>query len=76
MSDELVKSGVTAFAPPPSPTYRYVISCKADKICISLEDQKSKKQWRTGYLIEEAYLTSTNRIANAVVTDYVSVSCV
>ncbi|KAE9343699.1 hypothetical protein PF008_g9548 [Phytophthora fragariae] len=73
MSDELVKSGVTAFAPPPSPTYRYVISCKADKICISLEDQKSKKPRRTGYLIEEAYLTSTNRIANAVVTDYVSV---
>ncbi|KAE8997161.1 hypothetical protein PR003_g21233 [Phytophthora rubi] len=73
MSDELVKSGVTAFAPPPSPTYRYVISCKADQICISLEDQKSKKQWRTGYLTENAYLTSPNRIGNAVMTDYVSV---
>ncbi|KAE9308977.1 hypothetical protein PF008_g20826 [Phytophthora fragariae] len=28
---------------------------------------------RTGYLTEDAYLTSTNRIGNAVVADYVSV---
>ncbi|KAE9063429.1 hypothetical protein PF007_g29560, partial [Phytophthora fragariae] len=73
MSDELVESGATVFAPPPSPTYRYVISCKADQLSISLEDQKSKQQWATGYLTEDSYLTSTNRIGNAALIDYVSI---
>ncbi|KAE9015964.1 hypothetical protein PF011_g7384 [Phytophthora fragariae] len=73
MSDELVESGATVFAPPPSPTYRYVISCKADQLSISLEDQKSKQQWATGYLPEDSYLTSSNRIGNAAVADYVSI---
>ncbi|EGZ22189.1 hypothetical protein PHYSODRAFT_463818, partial [Phytophthora sojae] len=66
--------GVTVFAAPRSPTYRYVVSSKAGKISISLEDQKTKQQWRTGYLAEDAYLTHMNRIGNAAVGDYVSVS--
>lgn len=45
MTNKMVDSGVTAFAPPPSPTYRYEISSKAGKISILLEDQVSRQQW-------------------------------
>ncbi|KAG6580160.1 uncharacterized protein IUM83_15695 [Phytophthora cinnamomi] len=70
MSGELVEGGVTRFSPPPSPVYRYVISCKADQISISLEDKTTRQQWRTGYLTPDAYLTKTNRLGDAAVAEY------
>ncbi|OWY97318.1 hypothetical protein PHMEG_00032187 [Phytophthora megakarya] len=68
-----MENGVTAFAPPPAPTYRFVIASNAEKLKITLEDLTSKKQWSTGILDDKEYLTSTNKIPNASLTDYVKV---
>ncbi|KAG3013941.1 hypothetical protein PC121_g13725 [Phytophthora cactorum] len=35
----------TAYAPPPAPTYRFVLTSIAEKVKITLEDLKNKKQW-------------------------------
>ncbi|KAG6971482.1 hypothetical protein JG687_00002013 [Phytophthora cactorum] len=43
------------------------------KLKNSLENRKSKKQWCTGDLEESNFLTSTNKIPNATIADYVSV---
>ncbi|KAG7377178.1 hypothetical protein PHYPSEUDO_012046 [Phytophthora pseudosyringae] len=64
--------GVTAFAPPPTTNSRYVISLKEEKVDIWLEDRSSKKQWRTGYLNKEDYVTAANVFVDATAADYVS----
>ncbi|KAG7395656.1 hypothetical protein PHYBOEH_003375 [Phytophthora boehmeriae] len=64
--------GVTAFAPPPASTYRYVIALKSEKVNIWLEDRCSKKQWQSGYLSKEDYVTTANVFVDASVSDYVS----
>ncbi|KAG3078307.1 hypothetical protein PC121_g7280 [Phytophthora cactorum] len=46
---------------------------RQDKLKNSLENRKSKKQWCTGDLEESNFLTSTNKIPNATIADYVSV---
>ncbi|KAG3197851.1 hypothetical protein PC128_g6459 [Phytophthora cactorum] len=46
---------------------------RQDKLKKSLENRKSKKQWCTGDLEESNFLTSTNKIPNATIADYVSV---
>ncbi|EGZ24507.1 hypothetical protein PHYSODRAFT_252108 [Phytophthora sojae] len=65
-------SGYTAFDSPPAPTYRFVISSKAEKISIWLENLQSKKQWRTSYLDAKDYVTGMNSIPGASMVDYVS----
>ncbi|KAG6620077.1 uncharacterized protein IUM83_05687 [Phytophthora cinnamomi] len=65
-------SGYTAFDSPPAPTYRFVLSSKAETIRIWLENSQSKKQWSTGYLDEKEYVTITNRIPGASVPNYAS----
>ncbi|OWZ14710.1 hypothetical protein PHMEG_00011765 [Phytophthora megakarya] len=42
------------------------------KMDIWLEDLQSKKQWRTGYLEENEYVSGTNRIPNFSVENYIS----
>lgn len=64
---------MTAFAPRPAPTYRFVLTSQAEKVKILLEDRKSKKQWSTGFLDEKEYVTTTNSIPNATLADYVKV---
>ncbi|EEY67312.1 uncharacterized protein PITG_04315 [Phytophthora infestans T30-4] len=70
---ETTECGVTAFAPPPAPTYRFFITSKAEKVKITLEGLESKKQWSSGFLDDKEYLTSTNKVPNASPTDYVKV---
>ncbi|KAG2788399.1 hypothetical protein Pcac1_g2302 [Phytophthora cactorum] len=70
--NDKVQTGITAFAPYPLQRIA-VISCEADKLKNSLENRKSKKQWCTGDLEESNFLTSTNKIPNATIADYVSV---
>ncbi|ETL92205.1 hypothetical protein F442_09710 [Phytophthora nicotianae P10297] len=69
--NDKIQTGITAFAPFPAPTYRYVISSEADKLKILLEDRNSKKQWYTGDLEKSDFLTGTNKIPNATTADYV-----
>ncbi|KAG2523411.1 hypothetical protein JM16_005350 [Phytophthora kernoviae] len=64
--------GVTVFASPPATTYRYVISLKSEKVNIWLEDRCSKKQWQSGYLTKEDYVTTANIFVDATASDYVS----
>ncbi|KAE8905665.1 hypothetical protein PF005_g654 [Phytophthora fragariae] len=68
---ETTESGVTAFAPRPAPTYRFVLTSQAEKVKILLENRKSKKQWSSGFLDEKEYVTTTNSIPNATLADYV-----
>ncbi|RLN68347.1 hypothetical protein BBJ28_00024989 [Nothophytophthora sp. Chile5] len=62
--------GVTAFAPPPAPTYRYVIALKNEKLSIRLEDRTTKKQWYKGDLDRSDYVSSDTTILNASAADY------
>ncbi|OWZ14712.1 hypothetical protein PHMEG_00011767 [Phytophthora megakarya] len=52
--------------------YRFVITSDADKMKITLEDLTSKIQWSTGFLDGKEYLTSTNKIPNASLADYIT----
>ncbi|EEY69006.1 uncharacterized protein PITG_05172 [Phytophthora infestans T30-4] len=63
--------GVTAFAPPPAPSYRYVIELKSSKMSIWMEDRSSKKQWFKGGMLKTDYLTTANTIPDASAADYV-----
>ncbi|KAG7386634.1 hypothetical protein PHYPSEUDO_015418 [Phytophthora pseudosyringae] len=70
---EVIASGVTAFAASPA-TYRFVITRNAaGKMNILLEDRASRKQWCTGYLAEDEYVTTRNSIQNARLEDYIKV---
>ncbi|KAG7378422.1 hypothetical protein PHYBOEH_000377 [Phytophthora boehmeriae] len=62
--------GVTSFAPPPAPTYRYVIKLENNKMSIWMEDRSSKKQWYKGGLDKSDYVTSSNAITDASASDY------
>ncbi|KAL4146641.1 hypothetical protein PRNP1_012505 [Phytophthora ramorum] len=42
---DIVAEGVTAFASPPTTSYRYVIELKSDEMSIWMEDRVTKKQW-------------------------------
>ncbi|KAF4031131.1 hypothetical protein GN244_ATG17003 [Phytophthora infestans] len=68
-----VQAGITAFAPYPAPTYRFVISSEADKLRVLLEDRNSKKQWCTKDLEKSDFLTTMNTIPNVAIADYVPV---
>ncbi|TDH67347.1 hypothetical protein CCR75_007331 [Bremia lactucae] len=68
-----MESGVTAFGPPPASTYRFVILHQAEKLKLTLEDRTTKKQWSSGFLDEKEYVTSTNRIPNASLIEYIKV---
>ncbi|EGZ26684.1 hypothetical protein PHYSODRAFT_320593 [Phytophthora sojae] len=69
---ETTEAGMTAFALPPAPRYRFLITVTADKVQLMLEDCKSKMQ-ATGFLEQNEYLTRTNTIPNASVNDYVKI---
>ncbi|KAG1687851.1 hypothetical protein DVH05_004581 [Phytophthora capsici] len=62
--------GITEF-PSNSVTYRYVISLKRNQVNIWLEDRSSKKQWETGLLSKEDYVTTANVFVDAPASDYV-----
>ncbi|KAL3664437.1 hypothetical protein V7S43_010758 [Phytophthora oleae] len=63
--------GITGFSSN-SMAYRYVISLKSDQVNIWLEDRSSKKQWQTGLLNKEDYVTAANAFVDASASDYVS----
>ncbi|RLN31354.1 hypothetical protein BBJ28_00016801 [Nothophytophthora sp. Chile5] len=71
-SSDFEVEGVTAFAAPPAPDYRYVISVKDGKVNIWMEDRFSKKQWQSGFLSKEDFVTPANAFVDASVADYVS----
>ncbi|KAG1687850.1 hypothetical protein DVH05_004580 [Phytophthora capsici] len=50
--------------------YRYVISVKSDEINIWLEDRFSKKQWQSGFLSKDKYVTDANIFVDASAADY------
>ncbi|KAG1687858.1 hypothetical protein DVH05_004588 [Phytophthora capsici] len=64
--------GITGFSSNPEDSYRYEISLKSGQVNIWLEDRSSKKQWQTGFLAKENYVTSANVFVDAAAVDYVS----
>ncbi|KAG7383434.1 hypothetical protein PHYPSEUDO_003674 [Phytophthora pseudosyringae] len=68
---ETKMEGVTNFASPPAPAYRYIVELKNDKLSISMEDLESKKQWYKGDMSVADYATSANTIPDATPLDYV-----
>ncbi|OWZ07967.1 hypothetical protein PHMEG_00019565 [Phytophthora megakarya] len=69
---DLEVEGVTAFAQPVQASYRYLISLKSEKVNIWLEDRNSKKQWQSGFLSKDDYVTAANTFVDASAADYVS----
>ncbi|KAE8989411.1 hypothetical protein PF011_g18787 [Phytophthora fragariae] len=68
---DIAVEGVTAFAPPPATSYRYVIELKRSKMSIWMEDRTSKKQWYKGGMAKTDYVSDANAIPDATVADYV-----
>ncbi|ETM00535.1 hypothetical protein L917_02746 [Phytophthora nicotianae] len=64
--------GVTTFALCCDAYFRYRISLKNEKMNLWLEDRSSKKQWQSGFLCIEDYVTAANVFADASAADYVS----
>ncbi|KAG1687848.1 hypothetical protein DVH05_004578 [Phytophthora capsici] len=64
--------GITGFSSNPEKSYRYEISLKRGQVNIWVEDRSSKKQWQTGFLAKENYVTSANVFVDAAASDYVS----
>ncbi|RLN55800.1 hypothetical protein BBJ28_00026357 [Nothophytophthora sp. Chile5] len=62
--------GVTTFAPPPAPTYRYIIALKNEKLSIWIENRAAKRQWYKGDLAKSDYVTASNTIPDASPADY------
>ncbi|KAE9278061.1 hypothetical protein PF008_g28708 [Phytophthora fragariae] len=67
---DIMVEGVTAFAPPPATSYRYVIEMKNSKMSIWMEDRTSKKQWYKGDMAKADYVTAANAIPDLTVADY------
>eukprot|EP00644_Phytophthora_capsici_P016777 jgi/Phyca11/131670/e_gw1.111.35.1 len=65
--------GITGFSSNPEDSYRYEISLKSGQVNIWLEDRSSKKQWQTGLLNKEDYVTTANVFVDASASDYVLV---
>eukprot|EP00644_Phytophthora_capsici_P016781 jgi/Phyca11/21724/fgenesh1_pg.PHYCAscaffold_111_\ len=63
--------GSTGFSSNSVGCYRYEISLHSGQVNIWLEDQSSKKQWETGLLNKEDYVTTANVFVDASVSDYV-----
>ncbi|ETO82928.1 hypothetical protein F444_02982 [Phytophthora nicotianae P1976] len=63
---------LTAFTSSPHESYRYVISLKGEKVNIWLENRSSKKQWQTGFLSKEDYVTPANAFVDASAAEYIS----
>ncbi|KAE8969468.1 hypothetical protein PF010_g25316 [Phytophthora fragariae] len=59
-SIDSMEEGVTQFSSYFSTSYRYVISLEGEKVNIRLEDRSSKKQWQTGMLKNEEFVTAGN----------------
>ncbi|KAE8912960.1 hypothetical protein PF003_g3185 [Phytophthora fragariae] len=68
---DLMVEGVTAFAPSPAASYRYVIELKGSKMSIRMEDRTSKKQWYKCDMAKTDYVSTANAIPDATVADYV-----
>ncbi|KAH7472523.1 uncharacterized protein KRP23_9516 [Phytophthora ramorum] len=68
---DIVAEGVTAFASPPTTSYRYVIELKSDEMSIWMEDLATKKQWYKGDMVKGDYVSPANAIPDASATDYV-----
>ncbi|ETM53736.1 hypothetical protein L914_02808 [Phytophthora nicotianae] len=64
--------GVTTFALCCDAYFRYRISLKNEKMNLWLEDRSSKKQWQSGFLCIEDYVTAANVFADASAADYVT----
>ncbi|EGZ08132.1 hypothetical protein PHYSODRAFT_526645, partial [Phytophthora sojae] len=64
--------GVTMFGSRPDDSFRYQISLQDEKVNIWLEDRSSKKQWQSGFLKKEDYVTAANVFVDATAADYVS----
>ncbi|KAG4040350.1 hypothetical protein JG687_00016648 [Phytophthora cactorum] len=64
--------GVTTFALCPDGSFRYRISLKNEQVNLWLEDRTSKKQWQSGLLTKEDYVTAANTFVDASAADYVS----
>ncbi|KAE9121101.1 hypothetical protein PF007_g7928 [Phytophthora fragariae] len=52
--------GVTQFSWHCLLSFRYIISLESEKVNIWLEDRSSKKQWQTGMLKNEEFVTAGN----------------
>ncbi|KAG6594075.1 tumor necrosis factor-like domain [Phytophthora cinnamomi] len=70
LQQDIMVEGVTAFAPPPATSYRYVIELKSSKLSIWIEDRTSKKQWYKSDMAKTDYVSAANAIPDATVTDY------
>ncbi|KAE9201595.1 hypothetical protein PF004_g18672 [Phytophthora fragariae] len=70
---DLMVEGVTAFAPSPAASYRYVIELKGSKMSIRMEDRTSKKQWYKCDMAKTDYVSTANAIPDATVADYVKI---
>ncbi|KAE9314207.1 hypothetical protein PR003_g19313 [Phytophthora rubi] len=68
---DIMVEGVTAFAPSPAASYRYVIELKGSKMSIRMEDRTSKKQWYKCDMAKTDYVSTANAIPDATVADYV-----
>ncbi|KAG7377179.1 hypothetical protein PHYPSEUDO_012047 [Phytophthora pseudosyringae] len=64
--------GVTTFTLRAHGSFRYRISLKSEKVNIWLEDRSSKKQWQSGLLNKEGYVSAANIFVDASAADYVS----
>ncbi|ETO74145.1 hypothetical protein F444_10013 [Phytophthora nicotianae P1976] len=71
LQEALEVEGVTAFAPPPVPTFRYVIRLENGKMRFWMEEPASKKQWYKGDLDRADYITATNAIPGTSASDFV-----
>ncbi|KAL3669590.1 hypothetical protein V7S43_004975 [Phytophthora oleae] len=69
-SAKVIKSGVTTFESRKE-SFRFAISDNGEgKVNILLEGQRSRKQWCTGYLAMDQYVTNRNSIGNVGVKGY------
>ncbi|KAG1687856.1 hypothetical protein DVH05_004586 [Phytophthora capsici] len=64
--------GITRFLMNSEVSFRYVISLKSGQVNIWLENRYTKKQWQTGLLNKENYVTTANAFVDASAADYVS----
>ncbi|ETM53737.1 hypothetical protein L914_02809 [Phytophthora nicotianae] len=64
--------GTTTFGSLPDESFRYLLSLKSEKINLWLENRTSKKQWQSGFLSKEEYVTTANAFVDASAADYIS----
>ncbi|KAL3664432.1 hypothetical protein V7S43_010753 [Phytophthora oleae] len=67
---DFVVEGLTTIVSCADGSFRYVISVKNEQINIWLEERFSKKQWQSGFLSKEVYVTAANIFVDASPADY------